>query len=432
VTVLRILVYPHAMEIGGSQLNAVELAAAVRALGHHVSVLSEEGPLLKRVGELGLPHLPLPERRRRPSPVVARHIRELVARSDVDVVHGYEWPPGIEAATACLGTPAAAVCTVMSMAVAPFLPRRLPLVVGTEAIRQSTGASRPGPVDLIEPPVDVAANAPGVPTGAFRARFGLDDRTLPGTGEPIVDVAVVTRLVPELKLEGILTAIDAIGSLAAAGRPVRLVVVGDGTARATVEEHAERANARAGRRAVVLTGELTDPRPAYAAADVLLGMGGSALRALAFERPLVVQGERAFWELLTPESVDTFLHQGWYGIGNGADAVERLTAILLPLVDDAALRSSLGRFGRQLAVDRFSLQAAARTQEQIYRRALAARRDTPRDTADLGRSLAGLVVHKARERVRRVRGNAARDDFNATERAAAALRPRETSAGRPS
>jgi hypothetical protein len=41
--------------------------------------------------------------------------------------------------------------------------------------------------------------------------------------------------------------------------PVRLVVVGDSNARDQVEERAAVANARAGRRAVVLSGKLMDP-----------------------------------------------------------------------------------------------------------------------------------------------------------------------------
>ena len=35
---MRVLVYPHAMEIGGSQLNAVETGAALRDRGHEVTV----------------------------------------------------------------------------------------------------------------------------------------------------------------------------------------------------------------------------------------------------------------------------------------------------------------------------------------------------------------------------------------------------------
>jgi glycosyltransferase involved in cell wall biosynthesis len=401
---MRILVYPHAMEVGGSQLNAIELAGAVRDLGHRVTVVSEDGPLVDRVRAMDLPHLEIPRGRRRPSASVARRLRRLVRTEGFDVVHGHEWPPGLEAAAAVAGTPAAAVCTVMSMAVAPFIPRSMSLVVGTAALRDHSAAGRPGPVHLIEPPVEVEANAPGHPIDEFRRRFDLDDR--------FVTLASVCRLVPELKLEGVLTAIDVVGALGAE-LPLRLIVVGDGSARATVEERAAKANAQAGRPAVVLTGELFDPRPAYAAADVMLGMGGSALRALAFGRPLVVQGEKGFWELLTPDSVDVFLRQGWYGVGAGIGGFERLSAILRGLLADPGMREHLGAYGRELAVERFSLQRAATVQEAIYREALERRPSTARAAADGLRSALGLGAYKVRRKVQQFRGTRATDDFNA-------------------
>ncbi len=419
---LSILVYPHAMEVGGSQLNAIELAAAVRDLGHRVAVVGEDGPLVDRVEALGLERLPLPARRRRPSPAVAAHLRSLIRGRGLQVVHGYEWPPALEAAaaTAYANGGAVAVCTVMSMAVAPFLPASMPLVVGTRALQRHTAARRPGPVHLIEPPVDVVENAPGHPVGGFRDRYGLGAAGLrAGVDRPLV-VAVVCRLVPELKLEGVLTAVEVVGRL---GRdlPIKLVVVGDGPARGQVEEQARKANAEAGRTAVVLTGELLDPRPAYAAADVMLGMGGSALRALAFGRPLVVQGERGFWELLTPESCPLFLEQGWYGIGDGTGGARRLTTILRQLLDDAALRDRLGGYGRELAVERFSLERAARVQEVIYRSALAGA-GSARQTVDGLRSAAGLVRYKVRRRYEGLRGTVVRDDFNAAVLAEASVR----------
>ncbi|GGM42404.1 glycosyl transferase family 1 [Micromonospora sonchi] len=420
MTSLNILVYPHAMEIGGSQLNAIELAAAVRDLGHRVTVLGEEGPLLDRVRGLGLKHLPLPQRRRRPSPAVVAQLRTLIRARRLDIVHGYEWPPGLESYAAGAGGRAAAVCTVMSMAVAPFLPGWLPLVVGTRALQRHVADRRPGAVHLIEPPVDVVENAPGHPTEEFRVRYGLDGS--PGQPRPLL-LAVVCRLVPELKLEGVLTAVEVVGRLARE-HPVRLVVVGDGPARDVVEERARQANARAGLRAVVLTGELHDPRPAYAAADVMLGMGGSALRALAFGRPLVVQGERGFWQLLTPQSCATFLEQGWYGIGDGTGGADRLTGFLRRLIGDPQLRASLGRYGRDLAVDRFSLHRAARTQEGIYRSALAARYGAPGSlvrAADGLRCAGGLAAYKLRRRYARLCGTVPRDDFNAAVLAQAAV-----------
>ncbi|QXJ21544.1 glycosyltransferase family 4 protein [Actinomadura graeca] len=403
---MRILVYPHAMEIGGSQLNAIELAGAVRDLGHEVVVAGEPGPLVERVLDAGIEHVPLDAGRRRPSPSTVRLLGRLAEERGFDVVHGYEWPPGVEAFyTARRRAGTAAVCTVMSMAVAPFLPPSLPLVVGTEQIRRDVLARRgrrPGSVHLIEPPVDVRANAPGHPTAAFRERFGLDKGPL--------DVVVVCRLVAELKLEGLLTAVDVVGDLAA-GLPLRLVVVGDGPCRDQVEARAARANARAGRRTVVLTGQLDDPRPAYAAATIALGMGGSALRALAFGRPLIVQGERGYFEPLTPGTAPTFLAQGWYGVGGGG--AERLAEILRDLAADEVRRKELGEYGRRLVTERFSLERAARVQEAVYREALSAPGRARRDAAATAARVAG---YKIARKARKLRGPVARDDFNAVAR----------------
>ena len=67
---------------------------------------------------------------------------------------------------------------------------------------------------------------------------------------------------------------------------VRLVVVGDGRARGEVTRRAAKVNVAAGREVVLMTGEMEDPSPAYASADVVIGQGGSALRGMTFGKPL--------------------------------------------------------------------------------------------------------------------------------------------------
>ena len=126
------------MELGGSQLNAIQLAAAVRDRGHEVIVLSEPGPLVERVRAMNLEHIEVPAHRRRPSPGVMGTLARLVRDRGVDVVHGYEWPPILEAfygLRSRRGIPV--VGTIMSMSVAPFVPRTVPLIVGTERIREA-------------------------------------------------------------------------------------------------------------------------------------------------------------------------------------------------------------------------------------------------------------------------------------------------------
>ena len=405
---MRILVYPHDMEIGGSQINAIELARAISDLGHDVAVFGGPGPLRQLVSGFDLELIETPAPGRRPSPGIMGTLTRLVEEREIDLVHAYEWPPTLEAAYGPhMRRRTPVVSTVMSMGVAPFIPWDIPLVVGTAAIQDACLTAGHPKVHLLEPPVDTGTNASGVLPVAVaewskRYRLAPDDFV----------VTVVSRLALELKREGILEAIDAVSSM---GEEVsiRLVIVGDGPARAEVEERAQKANASAGREIVTVTGEIQDPRPAYDRADVVIGMGSSALRGMAFGKPLVVQGERGFWELATHDSLPLFLKQGWYGIGPGHGGTERLRQILAGLIVDPDRRTSLGEFSRHVATSRFSLERAAEIQDAIYQRAMPAGGLPVRATA-FARSCWGLSWYKVARRVQRLRGVAPVDDFNAT------------------
>jgi glycosyltransferase involved in cell wall biosynthesis len=380
------------MDIGGSQLNAVQIAGAVRDLGHEVIVLSEPGPMVDRVRKLGLEHVEIPIERSWPSAKISRQLASLVRKRRIDIVHGYEWGPVVEAMFGpglLRGTPV--VGTIMSMAVVWFYPRTIPLIVGTEEMRAAAVSSGYRRVVLLEPPVDTDEDDPALIGGQpFRSQHGIaNDEIL---------VVVVSRLAEALKLEGLLTACDAVGALARSHR-IRLVIVGDGPMREKIAAQAECANALAGRQVVTLAGEMPDPRPAYSAADIMLGMGGSALRGLAFGKPLIVLGEKGFSELLTCETTPRFLQQGWFGAGPGTlgSGPEGLRAALTKLVLSPALRQELSRRSRQLVLERFSLHRAARLQEAEYRAALE--NGTPAgariwDFIETGTCLAARIVKR--------------------------------------
>ncbi|WP_224167529.1 glycosyltransferase [Arthrobacter sp. StoSoilA2] len=297
----------------------------------------------------------------------------------------------------------------------------MPLTVGTEQIQSLETSLGRRHVYLLEPPVDVFSNSRLADIGVdeFRTHWELND--------DVLNVVCVSRLAHELKLEGIVSALEAVDNLSR-DRRVRLIIAGGGPAMDRVASRANAINEATGRRTVVLTGELRDPRPAYAVADVVLGMGGSALRGLSFAKPLIVQGERGFWRLLTPESLPTFLWQGWYGWGTcSSDGQDALTSILAPLLEDADARSRLGRFGRQVVEDRFSLADTARRQLAFYDRFVTSRPSFRRSLTAEAAALARFSAHQVQRRYHSYFGNSPRDDFNAKPVAAspdaASLRP---------
>jgi glycosyltransferase involved in cell wall biosynthesis len=392
---MKVLVYPPTLELGGSQLNAIELAAALAERGHDVAVVAARpGPLAGMLADKGLRLLSLDlPGVRRPAPRAMLALARVVRRERPDIVHAYEAPTALEAFFGTrLARRATVVTSILSMTIPARFPRSIPLVVGTRALAEQASRAGHRSVHLIEPPVDTRRDRPDADmnTDAFLRAHQLNDDRL--------RIVIVSRLERQLKLEGLERLIAATAPLAA-DRPVCLVVVGGGTALPLLRQRAEEVNARLGRRAVVLTGPMTDPRPAYAAADVFAGMGGSALRAMAFAKPVVIVGERGFSEVAAPETVQRFLEEGFYGTGDGDLDPERLRRQLDGLLADPERRSRLGAFGRELVCQRFDLGVAAAALEQIYQGATAGRLPAGTELAEAGRALAWIGGLKAKQRV---------------------------------
>jgi L-malate glycosyltransferase len=82
-------------------------------------------------------------------------------------------------------------------------------------------------------------------------------------------------------------------------------------------------------------------------------MGSSALRAMAFARPVVVVGDAGFARLFSPQSAAYFLQHGLHGRGDGAPA----NAALESAVREAAGsdRDALGCVSREFVCQHFAL-----------------------------------------------------------------------------
>ena len=353
---LRILVCPHELVTGGSQINAIDLAARIRDRGHRVRVYAPPGELQDLIARRGLDFSAAPPFRGdslRPA-VVAALARE-VGSFRPHIVHAYESGPSLAANAVSLIEPQRNVTTVMSMSVPDFVPSHVPLFVGTAEIARRL-PPRTGEVRLMEPPVDTEHDSPGNARAA-RGRLGIP-------ADAFV-VAVVGRLSKEhQKARGVASAIEELSRAVDATTPGWLVVAGSGDD----EELVRRAAASAAQRnpwlTVRLEGNVSDPRDVYDAADVLFGMGSSALRAMAHEKPLIVQGADGFWRLAAPDSIAQFLDEGFFGTGpTGAGFAETVSM----LRQDPSRREELGRFGRTLVESRFSLRRATDVLEALYR-----------------------------------------------------------------
>ncbi|MEA3274492.1 MAG: glycosyltransferase family 4 protein [Pseudomonadota bacterium] len=362
---MKIFVYAHRLEIGGTQLNAIDLSAALRDLhGHEVVLFATPGPMVKLAEQKGLRYLPAPDAYLHPSPVRMRALREAVRHERPDLVHVWDWWQCLDAYYSVhLPMRVPMVVTDMMMDLTRILPKWLPTTFGVPDLVDKARAAGRKNVELILPPIDVHYNAPdSVDPLPFRERYGLSDNS--------ITLVAVSRLSNWMKSESLIRTVDAVRAL---GRdmPLEFLIVGEGEARPRLERLAEKCNSELGRTAVLFAGALLDPRQAYASADIVVGMGGSALRGMAFGKPVLIVGEQNFSAPFTPGTAESFYRQGMFGRGDGDLGNARLVENISVLAGKPGEFSALGEFSRQFVVHHFSLESVSARLSVFCRAAVA-------------------------------------------------------------
>lgn len=356
---MKILVFAHRLELGGTQVNAIELSAALRDFhGHEVTVFATPGPMNDLVRSKQLRFIEAPDARFHPSLSRMRALREVVRNERPDVIHVWDWWQCLEAYFSVhLPLAIPLVVTDMMMNLTRVLPRDIASTFGTPELVAAARIDGRNRAELLLPPVDTLANAPGAADGdALRSRYGI--------GPDEVLVVTVSRLANFMKLDSLVRTICSIERLACE-IPLRFLLVGGGAVHQQLQDLADKANARLGRVTITLTGPVSDPRPAYQAADIVVGMGGSALRGMSFAKPVVIVGERGFARIFSPESESEFHYQGMYGLGSGKPGNPGLEDGIRKLASSASLRMELGNFARSYALRHHSLEVVSSTLSRI-------------------------------------------------------------------
>ncbi|WP_431841535.1 glycosyltransferase family 4 protein [Calidifontibacter indicus] len=386
----RVLVQLNSLELGGTQLNAVDFARELSRHGFESVLVGDSrtlpvGPSLLDVARSHGIEIQLYEASDSMT-TRARQLSRLAREHAVDLVHVYgTWDSG---ARSTYWGPARFgrrpwLQTVYEMEVHPTVMGHMPLVIGTEYLRDEL-ATRPGGAVLVRPPVDTRMDRPCEVAGdRFREEHGLSG----------VLITIVSRLDPDMKALPVSVAMQAIEQF---GDDATLVVVGTGRDAVRLNELGEGVNDRLGRGAVRFIGALSDPRPAYQAADIMLGMGGSAARSLACGKPLVVQGESGWSCRFEEPTAAALARNSYWSPTVVSEPVAMLVEQLRPLVDDVELRARLGEFGRRFAEETFGLTAMAGHLAQTYRD--AAQYGLREWTADIGPELRSAVRKVVRHR----------------------------------
>ena len=154
---------------------------------------------------------------------------------------------------------------------------------------------------------------------------------------------------------------------------VQLLIAGGGDVFDEVKARADAANAAAGETYVVMTGARTDINEIVAAGDVFVGVSRAALEAMAAAKPVVVAGNEGYIGLFAEDKLALAQENNFCCRGCEASSEEALyrdlTYVLCKLDDEE--RAALGRYGRSVIREHYSVERMARDCEAAYREAVA-------------------------------------------------------------
>lgn len=348
---MRLLVFCPQLHIGGTQINAIELAEAIRdRYRFEVVLFASPGPLVTLINQKGLRYIEAPTVNHYPSRAIHRSLARALDQEKPDLVHVWTvvdyldafFPVTIKRRIPLL------VTDMVSDYMFHGLPRFLVTTFGTPERTDYARTHGRKNAKALVPPVNIGENAPdAVSTKQFDRQWNKD-----GSEFTLVTVSRITHSLKSESIERTMHSVERLNK----DFKVCFFLVGEGDAFDRFQILANVLNERMGRRAIVLTGQLVDPRPAYATADVVIGMGGSALRGLAFGKPVVVLGKDGFSKLVSPESASDFLYKGFYGIGDGDPDNLQFTQLISSLLQSISYREEISRFGRQFVETHFSIE----------------------------------------------------------------------------
>jgi len=360
-------------EVTGAETYAAALIGRQVRDGHRVLVASDtfSTPVEAEV-------VPLPigrrARLRRLLNIVA--LRRLIRTHDIHVVHAHSRAAAWVSFFATRGGRVPLVSSLHGLQ--PLHPTARAFSVYGEVMLAVSAGVRENAVQGMGLP---AARVRLVPNGVDLERFrpagaavAAEARRALGLPPDAPVVALVGRLSgPRGPLARVAVA-ETFSRIRAAAPGARLLLAGGAAAPPDVAAAVADANAGAGEEVVRWLGHLGDVRPVFAAADVVIAAGRSALEAMASARPVAALGETHYVGVVQEATAAEARASNFGDTGERrAPDPGRVAADVAALLADRGHRERLGAWGRAFVARHYDADQVWRRVEAAYRQARAAR-----------------------------------------------------------
>lgn len=409
---MRILLRLHRATIGGSQRSFHQLARLLTDHGHHVEFCGDGGEWLRDGKFAGfvyhrIPYHPFSLR----AVSSARRIYSLLRRGEFDVVQVNGAYLGLETAlpAALAATPVIVTLPGGRLPLLPTAPFHHVACFSREledALNRQR-SDRERRVWMVGNRIDCAEIRERGEDGNDAPSGWLED------GPSRFLLSMTTRMDPG-KERAVAHCLQAARHLRGTRGDFRFLLIGGGPHLERYRRQAAELNREAGEDYLHFAGPLENPFPVVRRADVVLGVGLSALEGGVFDKPCLIVGENGYAGTLAAGQTDALEYYNYSG-RNAKQPVppEDLSRELNRILEDGELRSNLGRFAREFVISHQALASARPLYEELYRCAAEGRPGRPAESLRAAAYVAKVVLRLI---FRRRRGDVAEDAANGKEK----------------
>lgn len=353
---MKILMTLMGLEIGGAETHVVELARELHKQGHEVIVASNGGVYEANLQQDGIRHYKIPMHRRDAGMMLRslKLLRQVITSEKPDLVHAHARIPAFlcgilqKQLKFPFITSAHWVfeVTPMLQAITNWGQRT---VAVSEDIKKYLMVNYGVPADQIHVTIngiDTEQFAPGAADAQLKALLGIGNGPVIGT---------VSRLDESRELASRYL-IRVMPQVLEVYPDAQLLIVGGGNQEQSLRAEAEAVNRQFGRNAIIMTGPRTDISRLVSLCDIFAGVSRAALEAMAAEKPTVLAGNEGYIGIFREDVLACAQDSNFCCRGCPEMTPQMLLEDLLQLLrTDAAGREQLGRFGRQVVLEQYSV-----------------------------------------------------------------------------
>jgi len=366
---MKILMTLMSLDIGGAETHVTELVKQLVKEGHKISVVAKRGVYANELEAIGVKvyDAPLNKRDFECMKESYRILKQAIALENPDIVHAHARIPAF---ICSLIRRTNKFCFVTSAhgTYVTGMGTKLLTDWGDATLAVSEDIKRYLLKNYKVDKSNIIVSVNGVDTDKFSMANNYGDVISQLGFNPESKRIVYTSRLNEDVCLPLFRILDIFESLNEKVPGLELLVIGEGDAFEKVSKRAAQINNNLQRRAIVLTGGVTNVNSYVSTADLCVGVGRAILESMAMKKPVIVAGAEGYIGIFDESKYDVcvetnFTCRGQLEINNTIFEED----ILKVLSMDEEETTKLGEYGRRTVLAGYSLEKMTEDNLKLYK-----------------------------------------------------------------